>query len=70
MGKIGLLAGVGNLPVEFMRAARQTGHEVIVIAVVPDVVAALKEEADAYYEINVAKLDKVIKTLRHEGVRK
>ncbi len=69
MGKIGLLAGVGNLPVEFMRAARQTGHEVIVIAVVPDVAAALKEEADAYYEINVAKLDKVIKTLRHEGVR-
>ena len=68
MGKVGLLAGVGNLPVEFLRAARQMGHEVIVISVVPDTAAALKTEADAYYEINVAKLDKIIKTLLREGV--
>ena len=62
MGKVGLLAGVGNLPVEFMRAAQATGHDVVVIAVVDDVAAALKTESDAYYEINVAKLDKIIKT--------
>lgn len=68
MGKVGLLAGVGNLPVEFLRAAHQMGHEVIVISVVPDTAAALKTEADAYYEINVAKLDKIIKTLLREGV--
>ena len=68
MGKVGLLAGVGNLPVEFMRAAQATGHDVVVIAVVDDVAAALKTESDAYYEINVAKLDKIIKTLRSEAV--
>lgn len=68
MGKVGLLAGVGNLPVEFLRAAHQMGHEVIVISVVPDTAAALKTEADAYYEINVAKLDKIIKTLLREDV--
>lgn len=45
MGKVGLLAGVGNLPVEFMRAAQATGHDVVVIAVVDDVAAALKTEA-------------------------
>ena len=32
MEKVGLLAGVGKLPVEFMRAAKQLGHEVVVIA--------------------------------------
>ena len=32
-----LVKGVGKLPVEFMRAAKQLGHEVIVIAVVDGV---------------------------------
>ena len=70
MEKVGLLAGVGKLPVEFMRAAKQLGHEVIVIAVVDGVEPELAAEADAYYEINVAKLDKVIKTLKNNGVAK
>ena len=35
MEKVGLLAGIGNLPVAFMRAAQQSGHAVVVIAVVP-----------------------------------
>ena len=70
MEKVGLLAGVGKLPVEFMRAAKQLGHEVIVIAVVDGVEPELAAEADAYYEINVAKLDKVIKTLKKNGVAK
>lgn len=70
MEKIGLLAGVGNLPVEFMRAAKTTGHEVVVIAVVDSVAPELAAEADVFYAINVAKLDKVIKTMRKEGVTK
>lgn len=70
MGKVGLLAGIGKLPVEFMRAAHQLGHQVIVIAVVSDVEKELAEEADVYYEINVAKLDKIIKTLKKNGVNK
>lgn len=68
MAKVGLLAGVGQLPVEFMRAARIQGYEVVVIAVIPNVDLALKAEADAYYEINVAKLNKIIQTLKNEGV--
>lgn len=70
MEKVGLFAGVGKLPVEFMRAAKQLGHEVVVIAVVDGVAPELKAEADRYYEINVAKLDKIIKTMRKEGVTK
>ena len=62
MGKVGLLAGVGNFPVEFLRAAHQKGHEVIVISVVPDTAAALKNGGDAYYEIKGAEVGKIIKT--------
>ena len=69
MEKVGLLAGVGKLPVEFMRAAKQLGHEVVVIAVVSDVEPELAAEADAYYEINVAKLDKVIKEILFKGLK-
>lgn len=70
MEKVGLFAGVGKLPVEFMRAAQQLGHEVVVIAVVDGVAPELQTEADTYYAINVAKLDKIIKTMRKEGVTK
>ena len=70
MEKVGLFAGVGQLPVEFMRAAQMQGHEVVVIAVVDGVAPELAREADAYYAINVAKLDKVIKTMKKEGVTK
>ena len=68
MDKVGLLAGIGNLPVEFMRAAQKQGYKVILIAVVSDVAPELAKEADAYYEINVAKLGKVIDTIKKEGV--
>lgn len=70
MDKVGLLAGIGNLPVEFMRAAHQDGKEVVVIAVVKDVSPILRDEADVYYEINVAKLNKIIKTLLKNDVTK
>lgn len=70
MEKVGLLAGVGNLPVEFMRAAQQSGHPVVVIAVVDGVAPELAQEADVYHAINVAKLDKIIKTMKREGVTK
>lgn len=68
MERVGLLAGIGNLPVEFMRAAQKQGYEVVVIAVVDEVAPELAVEADVYYAINVAKLDKVIKTMVKEGV--
>ena len=68
MAKVGLIAGIGVLPVEFMRAAHVLGHEVVVIGVVPDIDPALKAEADAFYDISVAKLGKIFKTLKNEGV--
>ena len=68
MKKLGLLAGIGSLPVEFMRAAQRQGYEVIVVALVDGVAPTLQNEADVYYAINVAKLNKIIKALVAEGV--
>ena len=69
MGKVGLLAGVGNLPVEFMRAARQTGHEVIVIAVVPDVAAALIKTLRHEGVREVTMIGKVTKEILFKGLQ-
>ena len=68
MAKVGLIAGTGNLPVEFMRAAQHEGYEVVVISVVTDGAPELQAEADAYYQISVFKSDTVIKTFLKEGV--
>lgn len=69
MARVGLLAGIGTLPVEFLTAAKSEGHEVVVIAVIPGVDPRLRDLADVYYDINVAKLNKIIKTLSGEGVK-
>lgn len=68
MAKVGLIAGIGNLPVEFMRAAQREGYEVVVVSVVTDGAPQLQVEADAYYQISVFKSDTVIKTFLKEGV--
>ena len=46
MSKVGLIAGIGNLPVEFMRAAQREGYEVVVISVVTDGAPELQAEAN------------------------
>ena len=69
METVGLLAGIGILPVEFIEAAHIQGYKVVCIAVIPGVEKELKEKADAYYEISVFKLNKVIKTLLSDGVQ-
>ena len=66
METIGLLAGIGTLPVEFIEAVRPQGYRVVCIAVTPGVDARLAAIADAYYDISAFKLDKVIKTLVKE----
>ncbi|MDR3592300.1 MAG: UDP-2,3-diacylglucosamine diphosphatase LpxI [Negativicutes bacterium] len=68
MKKIGLLAGVGRLPVEFARAASGMGITVIAVGVVPGVEAELAETAAKMYSIGAGELDKIIATLVEEGV--
>ena len=69
VARVGLIAGIGILPVEFMRAAHLLGHEVVVIAVVSDYDTTLEQEADVFYHISVAKVGKIFKTLQKEQVK-
>lgn len=69
MKKVGLLAGVGRLPVEFARAASGMGITVIAISVVPGVDADLAKYAAKSHVISAGELDKIIAVLKEEGVR-
>lgn len=68
MKTIGLLAGVGRLPVEFARAARGMGFTVIAVGVVPGTDTELNQVADRTYHISVGQLQEIINTLKNEGV--
>lgn len=68
MKKIGLIAGVGRLPVEFARAARGMGVHVIGIGVLPEVDPELAQVANSYEYVNIAKLDRIFKLLKREKV--
>ncbi|MCX7781679.1 MAG: UDP-2,3-diacylglucosamine diphosphatase LpxI [Negativicutes bacterium] len=68
MKRIGLIAGVGRLPVEFARAARGMGFTVIAVGVVPGVDEELKTAAAAYYAISVGELASLLATLKKENV--
>ena len=68
MKKIGLIAGVGRLPVEFARAARGMGVHVIGIGVLPEVDSELAQVTHKFEYINIAKLDRIFKAFKREQV--
>jgi len=68
MKKIGLIAGVGRLPVEFARAARGMGVHVIGIGVLPEVDPELAQVTHSFEYINIAKLDRIFKVFKREQV--
>ena len=63
MKRIGLLAGIGRLPVEFARAACGMGFAVTAVALVPDVDPELKTVVSEYHEISIGQLDQIITVL-------
>jgi len=68
MKKVGLIAGVGRLPVEFARAASGMGVTVIAVGIVPGVDAELTGVAAKTYHLSVGELTKIIAVLKEEGV--
>ena len=64
MKKIGLIAGVGRLPVEFARAARGMGVHVIGVGVLPEVDPELSQVAHTFEYIHIAKLDRIFKVFK------
>jgi DUF1009 family protein len=69
MNKIlGLLAGVGRLPVEFAKAARKLGYEVVAIALLPEVDQELNIAANNTYHIEVGRLQEILDVFNKEKV--
>ena len=65
---LGVLAGVGHLPVDVVRGAKQAGYRTVAIALVPETHEDLPKEADVFYAINIGKVGKIFSTLKNEGV--
>ncbi len=68
MNIIGLIAGIGWLPVEFARAARGMGFDVIAVGVAPGVQPELAQVAAQFHTIGLGELDKLINLLKQEQV--
>ncbi len=68
MKSIGLLAGVGRLPVEVAKVARGMGMNVYAVGLVDGVAEDLAKAATDYKAINVAQLGSIIDYLKENGV--
>ena len=68
MEKLGILAGVGKLPVECARAAQQLGYEVYAVALLPDTDPAIAEFAADYQQISVAQLGAILDYLKSKDL--
>ncbi len=69
MDKIGLIAGNGNFPITFARAAREKGLQVIAVAHEGETLPELAEYVDSIIWIKVGQLGKLIKAFHDHGVR-
>ena len=66
---LGILAGVGHLPVDLTKGAKAEGYTTVAIGVVPGVDAELSKVADFYYDIHVGKIGKIFDTLQKHEVK-
>ena len=53
---LGLLSGIGHLPVDVAKSAKERGCRIVAIGVVPDIDPELPEVADVYYDIHIGKI--------------
>ena len=70
MEKIGLLAGVGKLPVECARTAKQLGYEVYAVGLLPESDPQIADFATDYQQISVGQLDAILKYLKSKDLQK
>jgi DUF1009 family protein len=65
---LGLIAGIGHLPVDVAKSAKSLGYQVVAVAVVPDTDPELPAAVDKFYQIHVGKVGKILDTLKSNGV--
>lgn len=66
--KLGLLAGVGKLPVECARAASQSGYEVYAVALLDQTDPAIGEFAVDFQRISIAHVQSVLDYLKDNDI--
>ncbi len=70
MKKIGLVAGEGSLPIEFVKSAQEKGDKVVVYAIKGMASHELDNIADRVYWVSVEEIKKFIFLLIKERIRK
>lgn len=69
MNKIGLIAGNGNFPIAFAKAAKLKGLEVVAVAHEGETMPDLADWVDGIFWVKVGQLGKLIKIFKQQGVR-
>lgn len=70
MEKIGLLAGTGNLPVEFARAARAMGFGVFAVALVDEIEEGVSANAEKFVKVSIGQLHAIIQFFKENQIEK
>ncbi|MBU0729700.1 MAG: UDP-2,3-diacylglucosamine diphosphatase LpxI [Proteobacteria bacterium] len=66
--KIGIIAGGGQFPLLFARAAKEQGREVVVVAHRGETMPELEQEVDCFHWVKLGQLGKIIKCFKQEDV--
>lgn len=67
--KIGLIAGAGEMPFIWARAAKGKGAEIIAVAIVEEARKGLEGVASQLHQFSVGQVGKIIKTFKDEGIK-
>jgi len=68
MNKIGLIAGNGNFPIAFARAAKEKGMQVIAVAHEGETLPELADLVDGIFWVKVGQLGKIIHIFKEQGI--
>jgi DUF1009 family protein len=68
MNKIGLIAGNGNFPIAFARAAKEQGLQIIAVAHEGETLPELAHLVDNMFWVKVGQLGKIISIFKDQGV--
>ena len=68
MNKIGLIAGNGNFPIAFARAAKEKGIQVIAVAHEGETLPELANLVDGIFWVKVGQLGKIIHIFKEQGI--
>jgi len=69
MKKLGLIAGMGDLPKIIAREARSQGYSVFAVALEPIADKSLSSHVDEIQWVNIGKFGKLIAALKKSGIR-